>query len=104
MPVVEAMKHFAELAEQGREAFLQGDVQRLAALIDENFDARRQIYTLPSWQVEMIEVARQCGASAKFAGSGGAIVGTYQGAEMLEKLREKMAQIDCRLMVPQISY
>jgi glucuronokinase len=100
--VVEAMKRFAELAEQGRDALLQRDVKRLSALIDENFDTRSQIYTLPAWQLEMIEVARRCGASAKFAGSGGAIVGTYQDADMLERLREAMARIDCRLVVPQI--
>ena len=36
----------------------------------------------------MVETARRCGASAKFAGSGGAILGTYDGEAMFaENLR-----------------
>ena len=64
------MQHFAALAARAREALLAGDQARVAALMDENFDTRRSIYTLPAWQVEMVEAARACGASAKFAGLG----------------------------------
>ena len=70
--VVNAMQHFGQLAVQGREALLSRDWERLSALIDENFDTRRSIYKLPPWQINMVETARRCGASAKFAGSGGA--------------------------------
>jgi len=66
--VVDAMQHFAQLAAEGREALLTGDQERLATLINENFDTRRSIYRLPEWQVQMVETARTCGASAKFAG------------------------------------
>ena len=100
--IVEAMQHFASLAEQGREALLTQDDARLAALINENYDTRSRIYRLPAWQQEMVAVARGCGASAKFAGSGGAIVGTYAGAAMLERLRAELARIDCRVILPQI--
>jgi glucuronokinase len=44
--VVNAMQHFAELAGQGREALLGNDIERLGALINENFDTRRRIYQL----------------------------------------------------------
>ena len=44
-------------------------------LIDKYFDTRRSIYKLPSWQINMVETARRCGASSKFAGSGGAVIG-----------------------------
>ena len=80
--VVGAMKRFAELAAGGREALLARDTERLARLIDTNFDTRRSIYRLPQWQIDMVETARRCGASAKFAGSGGAILGTYSGEAM----------------------
>ena len=70
--------------------------------MDENFDTRRGIYRLPDWQVEMVEVARQCGASAKFAGSGGAIVGTYQGEAMYKKLCSKLGAIGSRVIKPQV--
>lgn len=37
--------------------------------------------------------ARESGASAKFAGSGGAIVGTYEDDAQYEKLKTKLASI-----------
>src|SRR3954469_14177140 len=84
--VVEAMACFASLAADGREALLAHDTARLARLMDQNFDTRRGIYRLPQWQIDMVETARACGASAKFAGSGGAIVGTYGSDDMFAAL------------------
>jgi glucuronokinase len=100
--VVNAMKHFAEIAATGREALLRRDTKRLTELIDENFNTRRSIFNLESWQVQMVEVARQCGASAKFAGSGGAIIGMYLGEEMYAELCAKLATIGARVIKPQI--
>lgn len=101
--VVEAMKRFAALAAEGREALLCRDAERLACAMNANFDTRRGIYSLPRWQVEMVEAARRCGASAKFAGSGGAIVGTYQDEAELSRLREALGAIGSRVVLPQIS-
>ena len=86
--VVGAMKTFAHLAEQAHAALLQGNHAQLARLMDQNFDTRRSIYQLPRGQIEMIETARSVGASAKFAGSGGAIVGTYSDSAMYKQLEE----------------
>jgi len=91
--VVEAMTQFAQFAEDGRTAIEAKDVKRLSELIDANFDTRQRIAQLPQWQVDMIETARACGASAKFAGSGGAIVGTYEDEAMLQKLIDKLDAI-----------
>jgi glucuronokinase len=96
------MKHFAALAAEGREALVKNDMARLSELIDENFDTRRSICRLPDWQVQMVETARQCGASGKFAGSGGATIGTYDGEEMFEQLRAELAQIGAKVIKPQI--
>jgi glucuronokinase len=98
--VLDAMQHFAELAEEGRKALLVGDVERLGKLIDENFDTRRRLYRLPAWQVQMVETARACGASAKFAGSGGAIIGVYKDQNMYQKLCTQMAQIGSEVITP----
>ena len=98
--IIAAMERFAGLAAQGREALLARDVARLSRLINENFDTRRTIYNLPPWQLDMVETARTCGASAKFAGSGGAIVGVYQGEAMLNQLRAAMDGLGCRVIVP----
>ena len=98
--VVDAMKHFAELAHDGRKALLLRDVEKLSALIDENFNTRCQLYQLSPWQVRMVETARACGASAKFAGSGGAIIGTYEDQGMFQLLCARMAQIGSKVITP----
>ena len=101
--VVGAMKCFAELAANGREALIERDPARLARLIDTNFDTRRNIYQLPRWQVDMVETARRCGASAKFAGSGGAILGTYDSEAMFANVRASLAAIGSRTIKPQVT-
>jgi len=98
--VTDAMKRFATIAFEGKQALIENDTKRLYELIDENFDLRRSISKLPDWQVQMVEEARRCGASAKFAGSGGAIVGTYSGQKMLDKLTKKLSSIGVRTIIP----
>lgn len=100
--VVEAMRGFAELAREAREVLLTGDAARLGALMNANFDLRRRIYQLPAWQVEMVEAARACGASAKFAGSGGAIIGTYDGEGVYDRLRDVLGRMHCRVLRPRL--
>jgi glucuronokinase len=101
--VVEAMGKFAGLAAEAREALLARDSQRLARLINDNFDTRRSIYQLPAAQVEMVEAARRVGASAKFAGSGGAIIGSYQDEAMFQELERELGNIHCVVLKPQFA-
>jgi glucuronokinase len=98
--VVEAMRQFAAIAEQARDALLAGDHVRFGGLMDANFDLRRRICALPKAHVQMIERARAVGASAKFAGSGGAIVGIYHDDAMFERLQREMTAIGCRVIKP----
>jgi len=98
--VINAMQHFAGLAARGREALLTHDAAALSKLINENFDTRRSIYQLPSWQVKMVDIARRCGASAKFAGSGGAVIGIYHGKAMFNEIRDRMAEIGSNTIKP----
>ena len=100
--VMEAMQRFAGLAEAGRTALLAGDHARLAALIDANFDLRRAIFRLPDWQIEMVERARAVGASAKFAGSGGAIVGSYTDDAVFDALTTTLGEMDVCVVKPEI--
>jgi glucuronokinase len=50
----------------------------------------------------MIDVARSVGASAKFAGSGGAICGVYHGEEQFQKLAAALKTIGCSTIKPTI--
>ena len=95
-----AMGTFASLALEARGAILNRDTPLLAKLIDTNFDTRRSICQLHSGHVEMIERARATGASAKFAGSGGAIVGTYTDDAMFTALKNALAPIQCVVFKP----
>ena len=95
-----AIQTFAGLAQQARGAILNRDTPLLAKLIDTNFDTRRSICQLHSGHVEMIERARATGASAKFAGSGGAIVGTYTDDTMFTALKNALAPIQCVVFKP----
>jgi glucuronokinase len=101
--VVDAMQHFGRLTVQGRKALLSRDWERLSALIDENFDTRRRIYKLPSWQINMVETARRCGASAKFAGSGGAVIGVYRDEAMFKEICDRMADIGSHTIKPMVA-
>jgi len=100
--IVKAMKDFAQLAQDGRQAILERDTARLSQLIDENFDLRNSIFSLVPWQTQMIESARSCGASAKFAGSGGAIIGVYQDQAMFQALTSRLEAVGSRVIKPQI--
>jgi galactokinase/mevalonate kinase-like predicted kinase len=96
--VIDAMNTIADLARQARECL--GDYHALAALINKNFDTRRSIYNLNSKHIRMVELAREIGASAKFAGSGGSIIGTYRDEEMFERLKQAFESEGCAVIIP----
>lgn len=100
--VVEAMQRWASYAEEGRACLLRRDSSRLGELIDANFDLRARIYRIDPGNVEMVHTARQAGATANFAGSGGAIVGTYQDDAMFRRLTEYLAPLGISVIRPRI--
>ena len=100
--VVETLRRIADLAAKGRELYLQGDFRRWPAMMDENFDLRARIMTISGPNMEMIRAARRCGASAKFAGSGGSIVGIYKDDKMFRRLVEELSQIGAIVIKPVI--
>ena len=101
--VVDAMEHFAGFAREGREALLQGQTDDLARLIDANFDLRDEIFSVSEENRRMVHVARAAGASAKFAGSGGGIVGTFADDGVYARLQEGLGAIGCRVLQPTLT-
>jgi len=97
---LETLKKLAGLADQGREAILGRDRTRLARLIDENFDLRRSIMTIHPANQEMIDTARACGAAAHFAGSGGSILGSYEGETMYGRLSQELGRLGAVVIKP----
>jgi glucuronokinase len=100
--VVSSMVRWAEIAAEGRAAILRRDYRRLNALIDENFDLRSRIYNIDEGNLEMIQAARRAGASANFAGSGGAIVGAYEDDVMFDRLKTEMKKLNVAVVKPVI--
>lgn len=100
--VVEAMKKFARLTDEFRAALGRKDLVTLNRLIDENFDTRKSICQIASMHIEMIQRARQEGVSAKFAGSGGAIIGLCPDESQFSVLRKAMAEIHCEVIRPKL--
>lgn len=100
--VVDAMETWAGYAAGGRQALLARDYATLDRLIDANFDLRAQLYTISVGNLEMITAARSVGASANFAGSGGAIVGTYRDDAMFQALAQAMVPYSVAVIKPTI--
>ncbi len=100
--VIDAMKYFAERAELAKECLQNHQPEKLGQIMNENFDKRREIFPISRMNLEMVNLARSVGASAKFSGSGGAIVGTYEDEKMFEKLKAKLAEIGAVVIKPQI--
>jgi len=100
--VVEAMEFWADLTERARACLEEGRPSELGALLNANFDRRASIYPIGEGNLRMIEAARSTGASAKFTGSGGAIVGTYEGDAMFAALKEKLEPLRICVIKPVI--
>ncbi len=100
--VVDAMKRLSDLVDEVRDALTTGDHAKLHTLIDENYDIRAGICRLSASHVQMVETARSTGASAKFAGSGGAIVGTFESDSQFQQLRKELGRIECAVIRPRI--
>lgn len=100
--VLDTLEFLAELAEKGRQALLQKDHDLFHSLMNENFDLRSKIMKISQGDFELIQTARECGASAKFAGSGGSIIGMYSGEKMYALLKHKLEKLGAEVIQPEI--
>jgi len=98
--VMDTLAELAGLAEQGRKVILQKDYRTLSEMMNRNFDLRCKIMKISDSNMELVMTARNCGASAKFSGSGGAIIGMYEDDEMLRRLIVSLGKINARVIKP----
>ena len=98
--VIETLSRIAQCAEDGRKALMEDRPGDLHELVNQNFDLRCQIYNVSESNKALIKAARACGASAKFAGSGGTIIGTYQDDDMLNRLFVELKKYNARVVKP----
>ncbi|MFK5922762.1 MAG: GHMP kinase [Verrucomicrobiota bacterium] len=101
--IIDAMNQWADLAEQSRDLLMNGQGDKIGSLIDANFDLRTKNYQMSKGNTRMVQAARACGASAKFTGSGGAIVGTYEDEKMYQTLVSKLIPLGLQVIKPIIT-
>jgi len=100
--VHQTIRDLANVAEEGKKAITNKDYKALNQLIDHNFDLRCKIMNISKSNMELVQVARASGASAKFSGSGGAIIGMYPNDETLSKLVVNLKKINARVIKPYV--
>ncbi len=101
--VVNAINFWADLTEQVREMLMAGEGEAMGPLLNANFDRRASLCRISDGNQRMVDAARSVGASAKFTGSGGAIVGTYEGENMYGKLCEVLSPMGIKVLKPEIT-
>jgi glucuronokinase len=98
--VIDTLSEIASLADIGREAIINQNFETLNTIMNRNFDLRCSIMNISKSNMELVNTARECGASAKFSGSGGAIIGMYTDDEMLQRLIVNLRKINARVIKP----
>ena len=101
--VLEAMGFWADLTVKLRAAIDAGDRSEMHRILNANFDKRASLYDVGEGNRDMVMTARKTGASAKFAGSGGAIVGIYDDEAMYTKLVEAFEPKGIRVIKPELA-
>ena len=81
---------------------MSGRIENFGRLVDLNFELRRRIVPIRASHARMVEVARACGASAHFSGSGGAITGVAQDERVFARLQSELGAIGCQVLRPSI--
>lgn len=102
--VHDAMLEFANLTDRFRVVLESGNLGELDQIINANFDLRRSIMNLNPQHVAMVEAARSVGASAKYTGSGGAIIGTYSDDAMLAELEAVLGRGGMTVITPVVCW
>jgi glucuronokinase len=100
--VVQAMKDFGSYAQETRDLLIAGRGDEIGPVLDKNFDRRRSIFQLSQGDIDMVETARSVGAHGKFAGSGGAIIGTYQDEAMYDALVKAFDESGTQVLKPTV--
>ncbi len=101
--VHKVMQGLGTVAQAARDCLMEGRAHELGALINANFSLRCCIVPISPSHLQMVEVAMSCDASAHFAGSGGAIIGTFENDATFARLEEKLGEFGCRVLKPHVA-
>lgn len=98
--VLEAIEFWKELTVKAEHVLTSGQPEKLGPLLNANFDKRRSICPVSEGNIQMVESARKTGASAKFTGSGGAVIGTYENDNMFDQLQCELSKRNIEVLKP----
>jgi glucuronokinase len=98
------IKRWAELTQEARDLILAGRGREIGPLMDANFDLRASLIHISQGNRALVETGRRLGAAVNFAGSGGAVAGSYDGdPERLRRLAAAYQELGAKLIIPQIA-
>ena len=101
--VVDAMTQFADYAQQARDLIVTGKGDQIGPLLDANFDLRSRLCQISQGNRQLVKIGRRLDTAVKFAGSGGAVIGIYDGDKArLKALTNAYAEVGARVFVPDI--
>lgn len=98
--VLAAIAEWRSITESVWQHLLAGEKDKIGPLMNRNFDLRKEVMKISQRNLLMVNTARSTGASAKFTGSGGAIIGTYENEDMYRELEKALAAIDVEILKP----
>jgi len=100
--VHKAMERFAELAQTAFDLIQAGRGAKIGPLMDENFEQRQRIMKLNSRHVQLVKTGQAVEAHVKYAGSGGAVIGTYRDEAHYHKIAAAYEAIGAKIVKPEI--
>ncbi|MBN2150305.1 MAG: GHMP kinase [Candidatus Lokiarchaeota archaeon] len=93
--VASVMEKLGANAAEGYAALKNKDLDTFKACLNKNYDLRASVYPIAEKNVRMVNIAREIGATSKFPGSGGAIIGTYESETQFTELFQAFSGIGC---------
>ena len=101
--VLEGMKKFAAFAQESYDLIQSGQGDQIGPIMDANFNLRASLSRISEGNLRLVEAGRKYNANVKFAGSGGAVVGVYDGdPDRLRKIKQEYESLGAVLLTPHI--
>ncbi len=102
--VLAAIREWAGMAQAARDLISAGRGGEIGPLLNEAFDLRARLIRISPGNLELVQRGRDLGAFTQFCGSGGAVIGTYDGDPgRLERIRFSYSQMGAQLLVPRVT-
>jgi glucuronokinase len=102
--VLVGITQWADLALKARDLIVAGRGREIGPILNEGFDLRRKLIHISEGNMRLVETGRKLGAFTQFAGSGGAVVGSYDGdPRQLEMLKVAYEEFGAKLIVPRMA-